>query len=495
MDHNGIDALVLERLLALAKVLHTILPAEDDDISSLKIAKCIQPQQLLQRDKAQVTCATSRTEPGPPCRHARELGVEATGVTVGRDGRTSSGGQGRHPEAAMLRVTIAACRGTCHRAAVYHDGAPQLRHHPTLPYTLRLNHMDQTHSAQPDAKRHQCGQCLYNTDHIGNMKNHERTHTGERPFKCPTCGNGFSEAGSLNVHQRTHTGEKPFKCTVCVKTFTNSGNLIIHQRTHTGEKPFKCTVCGKAFTRSGYLNIHQRTHTGEKPFKCTVCGNAFNQSGSLRIHQKSHTGEKPFKCTVCGKAFTWPADLHIHKRTHTGEKPFKCSVCGDTFIKSSHLRNHQRIHTGKKPFKCTVCGKAFARSGVRNKHEKIHKEKKVKSPSEIQSVAMSLSIVKQEPEEKSSFASWPEVKVKCEEVKLECEEMKLECEEVKVKCEILKVKSEVKCEDEDSTSGPNLQVHGGNVKQEEDSDCKGEGGDPQKFVDVEVWVDFLEKAE
>ncbi|CAM9372018.1 unnamed protein product [Lampetra fluviatilis] len=46
MDHDGIDALV--------KTLHPILPVEDDDVSSLNVAKCIQAQQLLQRDRAQM---------------------------------------------------------------------------------------------------------------------------------------------------------------------------------------------------------------------------------------------------------------------------------------------------------------------------------------------------------------------------------------------------------------------------------------------------------
>ncbi|CAN0308667.1 unnamed protein product [Lampetra fluviatilis] len=62
---NGINTLVLERLLALAETPHIILPAEDDDISSLKIATCIRAQLLLQRDRAQVTCAMSCMGPGP----------------------------------------------------------------------------------------------------------------------------------------------------------------------------------------------------------------------------------------------------------------------------------------------------------------------------------------------------------------------------------------------------------------------------------------------
>ncbi|CAM9771785.1 unnamed protein product [Lampetra fluviatilis] len=42
MDHNGLDPLVLEKMLGLAKDLHTVLRAEDGEVSSLKIARCRQ---------------------------------------------------------------------------------------------------------------------------------------------------------------------------------------------------------------------------------------------------------------------------------------------------------------------------------------------------------------------------------------------------------------------------------------------------------------------
>ncbi|NXT44630.1 ZN572 protein, partial [Pelecanoides urinatrix] len=49
-------------------------------------------------------------------------------------------------------------------------------------------------------------------------------------------------------------------------------NLLRHQRSHGGDKPYKCPECGKGFGHSSALVTHRRIHTGEKPYQCTDCG-------------------------------------------------------------------------------------------------------------------------------------------------------------------------------------------------------------------------------
>ncbi|NXS94111.1 ZBT24 protein, partial [Jacana jacana] len=244
--------------------------------------------------------------------------------------------------------------------------------------------------AGSEARCKDCGK-VFKYNHF--LAIHQRSHTGERPFKCSECGKGFSQKHSLQVHERMHTGERPYTCTVCNKALTTKHSLLEHMSLHTGQKAFTCDQCGKYFSQKRQLKSHYRVHTeiqgityaltlflllrqGRSLPECNQCRRKFMDAAQLKKHLRTHTGEKPFTCEICGKSFTAKSSLQTHIRIHRGEKPYSCSICGKSFSDSSAKRRHCILHTGKKPFSCPECSLQFARLDNLKSHLKTHSKEK-----------------------------------------------------------------------------------------------------------------------
>ena len=70
--------------------------------------------------------------------------------------------------------------------------------------------------------------------------------------------------GLENVGSTTNSSDdnqqqfRPHACYVCGKRFKLSHHLKQHYRTHTGERPYVCSVCGRGFSQQSSHMYHYK---------------------------------------------------------------------------------------------------------------------------------------------------------------------------------------------------------------------------------------------
>ena len=89
-----------------------------------------------------------------------------------------------------------------------------------------------------------------------------RCEVADCSYVAKTCDDLFAH---LEIHISDTDDYKDYRCTVggCGKPFKSKGELKQHARFHSPDKPHHCTIagCGKSFKSKGGLKRHAKVHS------------------------------------------------------------------------------------------------------------------------------------------------------------------------------------------------------------------------------------------
>lgn len=209
------------------------------------------------------------------------------------------------------------------------------------------------------------------------LRQHERTHTNERPFVCPFegCDKSFFRNSHLKVHQHSHqdNDQKPFQCKICGKGIISPQLLRRHELTHTPK--YKCTYedCDKAFYH--YQSLRHHIDVDHKQLlTCDVCNRRFQRPVLVAEHKMKHHGELNMEMVLCDvpgcfQTFKTTTKLQQHKKE--AHPQFTCDECGTICTGEKALKLHMLVHdksTVAKLWKCKTCHNAFVNKAELVKH-------------------------------------------------------------------------------------------------------------------------------
>lgn len=215
--------------------------------------------------------------------------------------------------------------------------------------------------AEAEDKPYPCNHCSRRCGDVGSLKEHMRTHTGERPFKCEICDRPFSTSGSRRRHERLVHGTVLTSKKSRQETDSAAGD---HHRAGgmklTGQ--YLCLICNIELTSiEAILKHHRIAHSSEDQ----------TDQKSTSIASQSRAKHR----TPSGLCLAVDAQDRVESSSQ-GRETSKGSTHGIETRRKTLLRSPAKPTNNdhKQIYVCRYCDKEFCRLANFQKHMLQHSE-------------------------------------------------------------------------------------------------------------------------